>query len=249
MLPSAADGSRYQFLTSFVVNDTVVVDAGAVGFNGDPDAQARIDHIFLSHSHADHICSLPTFIMNVFDRRSQSVVIHAHADVLQTLTEDVFNGRVWPDFLRIERNGSPMLALHAIANGEATSVHGLQVTGVRVNHPVPTFSYLVDDGSSVVVISTDSGPTTEIWRVASATSRLKAVFLGTSFTNDEARLAHLAGHLTSALARDEVAKIPGDVPVIAVHLKPAHHARVVEELLALEIPRLSIGEMGRDYVF
>ena len=51
MLPSAVVGHHLEFLTTFIVNGTVAIDAGALGFWGDLDGQQRIgqsqsDYVF-----------------------------------------------------------------------------------------------------------------------------------------------------------------------------------------------------------
>src|SRR5262245_9417827 len=45
LIPSWTGGppaEAYQYLTSFLVNDTLAIDAGSLGFHGSPDQQARI---------------------------------------------------------------------------------------------------------------------------------------------------------------------------------------------------------------
>jgi ribonuclease BN (tRNA processing enzyme) len=247
-LPSALSCPELQFLTTFVINDTVAIDAGALGLWSDPTAQSSVGHVFLSHSHTDHVCSLPIFVTNVLSLRSAPVTVHSHADVLDSLARDVFNGRVWPNFLQLVHHGAPVLVLGETREARPVCVDGLVVTPVPVNHPVPTMAYLVDDGQAAVVISTDSGPTHDIWRLAARVANLKAVFLGVSYPDEEAELAHVAGHLTPSLVREEIDKMPADTQVIAVHIKPNYHARVIRQLQGLAWDRLSIGESGRVYV-
>jgi ribonuclease BN (tRNA processing enzyme) len=249
MLPSTVAGRDLEFLTTFVVNGSVAIDAGALGFWGDLGGQQRIAHVFLSHSHADHVCSLPMFVTNTVDRRARRVVVHGHAPALDSLARDLFNGRVWPDFLRPASGSTPMLDVDETAEGQASEVDGLRITPIPVDHPVPTVAHLVDDGESAVVISTDSGPTRELWRIAARVPRLKAVFLGASFPEEEAALARVAGHLTPSQVDAELAKLGRDVPVYAVHIKPGHRAAVVDQLLALRRPGLRIGQSDTDYVF
>jgi cAMP phosphodiesterase len=237
-----------QFLTTFVINDTVAIDAGALGLWESPTEQSSIGHVFLSHSHADHVCSLPIFVTDVLDLRSAPVVVHGHAEVLDSLARDVFNGRVWPDFLRLVRHNAPALEVEETTETRPVHVEGLTITPVPVNHPVPTMAYLVDDGTAAVVISTDSGPTREIWRVAARVPHLRAVFLGASYPDEEQALARVAGHLTPSLVREEIDKVPAGVPAFAVHIKPNYHAEVVRQLHALGQERLSVGESGRVYV-
>jgi ribonuclease BN (tRNA processing enzyme) len=249
MLPSAVAGHELEFLTTFVINGTVAIDAGALGFWADMEAQSRVEHVFLSHSHADHVASLPMFVTNTLDRRPRRAAVHGHAPVLDSLSRDLFNGRVWPDFLRPASGEGPLLDMVETEAGRATDVGGLRVTPIPVDHPVPTMSHLVDDGDAAVVISTDSAPTREIWRAAARVPRLKAVFLGASFPEEEAALAAVAGHLTPGQVGAELDKIGAGVPVFAVHIKPGHREAVVRQLRALGRANLAIGQSRADYIF
>ena len=159
ILPSATDGSDQQFLTTFLLNDVVALDAGCLGFYGEPADQARVGNVVLTHSHADHVCSLPTFAMNLMDYCGRRTVVWAHEPVLESLREDLFNGRVWPDFLTLIPEGEPIVRLQPIVARQPFTLDGLRFTAIPVNHPVPTMGYLVEDEHTAVMVCTDSGPT------------------------------------------------------------------------------------------
>ena len=80
--PGSSPDESKQYLTTFVVNDVLAIDAGCLGLYGEPDDQARIEHVFLTHSHADHVGTLPIFIENVFAGRDHPVAVHGHADTI-----------------------------------------------------------------------------------------------------------------------------------------------------------------------
>ena len=52
---SIAAGSR---TTSFLLDDDVLIDAGTGVGDLTLDEMARIDHIFVTHSHLDHVLSI-----------------------------------------------------------------------------------------------------------------------------------------------------------------------------------------------
>ncbi len=107
-----------QFLTSYLVNDTVAVDAGPLGLYRSAQEQARIRHVFLTHTHLDHLASLPTFIENVYEAGPDCVTVHGSADVLDCLRQDLFNGRVWPDFVSLSAGSDrPLLRLATLEAG------------------------------------------------------------------------------------------------------------------------------------
>jgi ribonuclease BN (tRNA processing enzyme) len=249
ILPSSPGGGELQHLITFVVDGRLAIDAGCLGLCGTPQEQAAITSVFLTHSHADHVCSLPFFAMNVIDATGRGAVAHAPAAVVEALHEDLFNWRTWPDFTALRQDGRPMIELVAIEPRLPVACEGLTLTAIPVNHPVPTVAYVVDDGTAAVLFATDTGPTEEVWAVASRSARLKAAFIDVAFPDELADLAAITGHLTPGLARDEMAQLPAAVLKVAVHLKPALRERVAAQIEALANPNLVIGRMGWDYEF
>lgn len=238
-----------QFLTSFLVNETVAIDAGCVGFWGEPDDQAKIDHVFLTHSHADHICSLPMLLLNGYEARGAGVAVYGNGHVLECLRTDVFNDRVWPDFVNMSDGGKPFLSLECIESEQTVVVGDLQVTPVAVDHVVPAFGYIVQDASATVVFCPDTAPTDRIWEVAREHADLEAVFLGAAFPEAMKEMARISAHLVPSQFAQEVSKVGEHIPFIAVHIKPRYRDEIIRELQALGLESLEIGVCGREYDF
>jgi len=108
ILPSAfGNANDCQYLTTFLIDDVVAIDAGCIGLYGDPGIQSRLSHVFVTHSHADHIGTLPIFVETVCTGQGRSVTIYGHTETLHTLTTDLFNDRVWPDYSRFPPGNRP----------------------------------------------------------------------------------------------------------------------------------------------
>jgi len=250
MLASAPEfPHEHQFLTSFVIDDRLAIDAGCVGFCGAPDDQSKIDHVFLTHSHADHICSLPMLVMNGYEGRDDGVVVHGNEHVLECLRTDVFNDRVWPDFVKLSEHGPSLLHVDQIEAEQSVEVGGLTITPVAVEHLVPTFGYVVDDDESTVVFCPDTAPTERIWEVAGQRANLKAIFLGAAFPEDMAEMARISAHLVPSQFRREIEKVGREATVVAIHIKPRYRQQIIRELEGLEIESLEIGVFGKEYTF
>ncbi len=252
LVPSAVgdgQGAELQFSTSYLVNDTVAIDAGPLGFWATPDDQGRVRHVFISHTHIDHIASLPIFVENAYEQGPACATIHGTEPVLDCLRRDVFNDRVWPDFLALSTPADAFIRLALLEPGRPVEVEGLRITPVAVDHVVPTTGFIVEDGQGAVVISSDTGPTQEIWDRANRTRNVKAVFLEVTFPNAMAGLARASKHLTPADFGAEARKLRHAAPVIAVHVKARFRAQVVNELHALGLPSLQIGRFGHPYHF
>ena len=244
LLPSSfgAGAPEPQYLTSYLINDAVAIDAGSIGFNAGPVQQAQVRHVFLTHSHIDHVASLPLFLETSFkDRAHECVHVYGNEAVLESLQQDLFNDRIWPDFIRISKGPNEFIRLHHIEAGQSVEVEGLVLTAVEVDHVVPTLGFVIEDRSTCVVIPSDTAPTEEIWEVANQRERVSAVFLECSFPESMRELADLTKHLTPDLFREELTKLRDEVTAVAVHIKAMYAAEIIEELRSRNISCLEFG--------
>lgn len=251
LLPSTVspDGEASQYLTSFLIGESVAIDAGSLGIYGMPDQQARVRDVFLTHTHIDHVATLPIFLENVFEVGGDCVTVHATEPVLDCLRRDIFNDRVWPDFFRIGSAGNPFLRVEILRPGRAVQVDGLKITPVEVDHLVPTVGLIVEGPGSAVVIAGDTGPTQEIWDRANAIPSLKAAFLESAFPDEMAWLADASKHLTPERFAGEVRKLRPGVSVFAIHIKPKYVESIGRELARLGLSDVQICRPGRTYSF
>ena len=246
--PDGVDQNQYSI--SYLINDTLAVDAGGLGFYRTPEFQAKIKDVFISHTHADHVASLPIFVENAFEGGPKPVTVHGSSHVLDSLQRDIFNGRIWPDFIGMSAKQGPFLKINEIESGRPLELQGLRITPVAVDHLVPTLGFVIDDGRCGIVIASDTGPTEEIWRVAHSASRLHAVFLEASFPNSMTGLANLSKHLTPAMFGEEARKLNrDDIDLIVVHIKPRYRVQIVQELEALGLPNLVIARFNETYAY
>jgi cAMP phosphodiesterase len=249
LLPSSLPPSDLQFLVSFLVNDTVAIDAGPLGLLADLDRQRRVRHVFLTHEHIDHLATLPIFLENVYEQGPECVEILAAPDVLRFLHEDIFNGRVWPDFFELSTASDAFVRATPLEPGRPVERAGLSITPLPVSHGVPTLGLLVDDGTAAVAFPSDTGPTDAFWRHLAGTPRLDAVFLEVSFPNALTQLAAATGHHCPATFAAEIRKLDRPVRWIVVHRKPRHAADIAAELAALGLPGVELVRPGVSITF
>lgn len=233
----------------FLVNGSVLVDAGTVGSRLHLEEQRRIRAVLLTHLHFDHIRDLPTLADNLTGEIDEPVMIGAIPDVLKGLESHIFNGEVYPDFFRIPDERAPVLRAMPLQAGCESLVAGLRVTPIAVNHIVPTVGYIIMEEGRAVLFSGDTGDTEQLWEVAARLPRLSAAFIETSFPDDMLDLARVSKHLTPALMAKQLKKLGRpDVPVYVYHMKPKFESRIREELQRLDFPCLSILEEGQELV-
>lgn len=246
---SVGSGPHQQILASYIVNDQIVIDAGSVGFMSPLEVQKKVEHVFLSHSHIDHLASLPIFVDNVYMPGPECPTIYGGPETLDCVQKHIFNDTLWPDMIRLSGEETPFLKLSEISAEQTVQIGGLTITPVELTHVVPTLGFILDDGDCAVAVVSDTSPTERIWELINQNERIRGVFLEASFPNSFEWLAEKAMHLTPSLLKSELTKLQHDVPIIAIHIKIAFEPTVRAELNALELANLQIGEPGRTYEF
>jgi len=246
---SLGDSAHRQYVTSYLVNGSVAIDAGCLGFWGTPQDQEAVRHVFLTHAHTDHTASLPVFVENAWTPEETCPTVYGSAETLEDVQKHIFNDRMWPDFIAISKTMPPFLRVCPLQPEMPAHADGLTVTPVQVNHVVPTFGFVVSDHECAVIFGGDSGPTEKLWEIAHQTPRLRAVFLEACFPNSMTRLAEVSLHMTPEMFGREIAKMPSGIRVIAVHIKVRYREQVIRELHDLQLRNVEIGECEKDYFF
>jgi len=230
----------------FLIDGSVLLDAGTVGTRLTLTEQRRIRFVLLSHLHFDHIKSLPTLADNLAEEFDEPIIVAATAPVLQGLKDHVFNDKVYPNFFELPNRKRPILQAQVLEPDKPVTVGHLEIIPIVVNHTVPTVGYVVKGGRAALLYSGDTYQTEEIWRLGRTIPELKAAFIECSFPNELADLAKQTKHLTPSFLAEEWRKLRNDqVPVYAYHLKPPYSAQIQCELRELHIPGVKVLEEGQ----
>jgi ribonuclease BN (tRNA processing enzyme) len=238
------------FLNCFLLDETVLIDAGSVCHVLDQTEQARIEHVLLSHAHLDHFSSLPHMAVSVFGMDTEPVRIHALRPCLDTLSAHVLNNEVWPDFTKINRpNGKRVFEYNELSEGRENKVGDLMVRPVRMNHPVPTAGFIIGKNGQSLAYSADTGSTEEFWDAVSDAANLRGLVVEVSFPNALQKLADITGHLTSQGLALELKKVrrPLSVPIIVFGVKPEYEKDIRKELKDLRLPGLEFPKTDKVY--
>jgi ribonuclease BN (tRNA processing enzyme) len=217
--------------TAFLVDQDILVDAGTGVADLSIDELARIDHVFLTHSHLDHIACLPLLIDTVGDMREKPLIVHATDATLEILRNHVFNWAVWPDFTEIPSEENPYLRYESLRVGKTIELDGRKFTPLPANHTVPAVGYQLDSGAASLVFTGDTGPCPELWRVVNKIRNLKYLIVETAFSNREKQLAKVSLHLCPDMLAEELACLQREAEIYITHLKPGHGESMMQEIL------------------
>lgn len=216
--------------TAFLVDEDVLIDCGT-GIGDLSIAElARIDHVFLTHSHLDHTACLPLLIDTVGDLRAASLTVHATEATLALVRAHMFNGTMWPDFSEIPSPEAPYLRYEAVRVGEPVDLGGRRVTALPANHTVPAVGYQLDSGEASLVYSGDTGPCPELWAAINRIDNPRHLIVETAFPDRLRRLAEISGHLCPTILAEQLELLERSVEIHVSHLKPGQAEITMREI-------------------
>lgn len=231
--------------SSFLVNDHILLDAGAVTSVLRLEEQMKIDYILITHSHIDHIKDILFLADNVCGRNSNTIKIISTEKNIGMLKKHLLNNDIWPDFSVLPSKHTPVLELIPIKEGQRVRLKDIIVEPVKVSHTVETVGYVIMDKQSSIIFSSDTGPTAKLWKKANSIKNLKAIFIETSYPDNMNDLAEISGHFTPSKLKKEIKKLKHqNVKLLIYHLKPLYRKQIIKELKGIKNRNIKILKQG-----
>jgi ribonuclease BN (tRNA processing enzyme) len=206
--------------TSFLLDRDVLIDAGTGVSELSLSELTEIDHVFVTHSHLDHIACIPMIIDSVWMMRERPLTVYASEETLDILKQHIFNWKIWPDFSEIPNAQQPSMRYQSMELGETIILNGRKITSVPANHVVPAVGYQLDSGKASLVFSGDTTTCDALWEVVNKIKNLRYLVIETAFSNSEKDLAVISKHLCPSMLAVELAKFKLEAEVFITHLKP-----------------------------
>ena len=221
--------------TSFLVDQDVLIDAGTGVGDLTREEMLRIEDVFLTHSHLDHVACLPLMVDTIAAARAgQPLRVHALPATIAALRQHLFNDLIWPDFTRLPSAESPLVAFHPLEPGATRQVQGRTIEALPAEHSVPAVGYAArgpDAKAPWWVFSGDTERNPALWQRVNQMP-VAALVIETAFSNRERELARLAKHLSPEVLGHELAHIaPGrSYPIFITHTKPSETSLIIDEI-------------------
>ncbi len=227
---SGGIGGRHLRTTSMLLDHDILIDAGTGVTDLSIAELAMIDHVFITHTHLDHIAALPLLLDTVADRRSKPLTVYATEAVITILRNHIFNWAIWPDFSEVPSPEKPFMRYQTIAVQEPITLAGRTITALPVEHTVPAVGYRIDSGTASLVFSGDTGCCNAFWKAVNRIPNLRHLIIECAFSNREERLAVVSKHLCPSMLASELQKLEQHCEIHITHLKPGQIELTMEEI-------------------
>lgn len=224
-------GGRYRTVCLAIDRD-ILVDTGSGAGDLAVDELVSIDHVFLTHSHLDHVAFLPLLADARAGRRNEPLTVHALPETIGVLRQHMFNGLLWPDYSVLPNPDQPYLRFSEIRMGQTVELERRRITPVPAQHSVPGVGYRLQGLSGSFVYSGDTGYCQAFWDALNDMGDLRYLVVECTFTDDQADLAIRSGHMVPALLARGVRNLKRGVDVYVAHMEPGRQRETMTQIRA-----------------
>lgn len=233
--------------TCIQIDKNILIDAGNI-LSGLKENAKEIDHIFITHSHLDHICEIPFLIDTYFSHREKPLTLYGLKETLEHLQKYIFNWQIWPDFSEIELIHKKFNAIkfQEISINETISFETCTLKAVKNNHTSSSCGYVITKGENALLFSSDTFICPSLFDEINHNLLIKSAIFDISFPSSFEKLANDSKHFTAKIFKEELQQLQrNDVRIYINHIKPSFYETVEKEILDANI-LLNDGSILRD---
>jgi ribonuclease BN (tRNA processing enzyme) len=218
--------------TALLLDDDILIDAGSGVGDLSLEQMARVDHVFLTHSHLDHCGFIPLLADAAAFLRKRPLLVHALPQTIDALKESLLNGKLWPDYSVLPSVDDPHIRFVPVALGEAALLGHRRITPLPARHAVPAVGYRLDSGAGSFVYSGDTTDCEPFWAELNRIDNLRYPMIETTFLNENAGGAARSGHMTAMLLAQCLARLQRPVTLLITHMEPGREDATMAEVVA-----------------
>jgi len=217
--------------TSLLVDEDILIDCGTGVGDLSLEEMRRLRHIFLTHTHLDHIADLPLLVDTLFsDLQDQPLVIHARQESMDAIRSHIFNWQIWPDFFQLPDSQRPAIEFQPFEINEELDLDGRVFEMIEVNHTVPAVGYRVSCETGSFAFSGDTTTNDTLWAALNSHESLDMLIVECAFSNSERALCDAARHYCPDTLIADLAKLRHRPGIYITHLKPGEENQIFSEI-------------------
>lgn len=219
-----------QGTTAFLVDQTLLVDAGTGVESLTYNEMHRIEAVLLTHSHLDHISHLPFLLKNLIGSPHKTIQVYALSHTIDALKKHIFNDVIWPDFTTLPSHDNPCVQLNTVKYGEVLSLADKQVVVLPAYHSVPTAGYWVGNEEAAFAFSGDCSQNDDLWHALNNLPQVDMLIMDNQFSKKDKVLSELAKHYYPGALKLDLEKLNYRPPVFISHLPVKNKEMVLKEV-------------------
>lgn len=217
--------------TSFLINDDTLIDAGTGLEQLSFERMQKIRHIFLTHSHLDHISHLPFLLNNLIGLNLPAIDIYGLPHTISALTTHIFNNTIWPDFTTLPSPEAPCMRLKTLNVGDTIHLDQASITALPASHAVPTVGYWVGTSpeTGAFAFSGDCHHNAAFWESLNQLPPVKQLIIDNQYLEKEYAISELAKHYYAASLKQDLPRLHYSAQLFITHLPPHAETEVFDE--------------------
>jgi len=219
--------------SAFYLNSKNVIDAGNL-LEPLGEETTKIENIWITHSHLDHISDIAYILDNYFSLRDKTLNIIALPETIKVIKESFLNNKIWPDFSVI-----PMVHSNDMTVKYTELEFGIEynigdsesIEPFKTDHTVPSCGYIYKKGNKSVLITSDTYSLDDVIDILNTRLDINSLVVECSFPSDMEKLAKISKHLTPKLLLEQIKNIKrDDIKIYINHIKPTFLEKINSEI-------------------
>jgi len=219
--------------SAFYMNEKNVIDAGNL-LEPLGEEAVKIENLWLTHSHLDHIADIAYIIDNYFSLRDKTLNIIALPQTIKAIRENFLNNSIWPDFSVIPMNDTKDMTVKytEIELGVEYKIGENEfIEAFATDHTVPSCGYIYKKNESAILITADTYSLDNVIKILDERKYIKSMVLECSFASSMENLAKKSKHLTPKLLFEKLKALKReDIHLYVNHIKPEFIKKITEEI-------------------
>ncbi|WP_024850117.1 3',5'-cyclic-nucleotide phosphodiesterase [Hydrogenovibrio kuenenii] len=215
--------------TSFLLGDSVLIDAGTGSSRLSQEQMLNIRYVLLTHSHLDHICNLPFLLNTTIGEMKHTVEVFALEHTIEAMKAHIFNGVIWPDFAKLPTPENPALRFNTIKVGDDFVLDDFRFQVLPAEHTVPTVGFRVSTGSGSFAFTGDCAKNDQFWHALNQYDPVDLLIVDDQYLACESVISKAAKHYYPESLSEDLQKLESHPKLYLTHLPPFKKNEVMSE--------------------